>query len=141
MNIVQEIEKKYRDNPKHGVTFSIDPSAYECSIGDRISFGENYSHQESGAMYNWQNVYLDMAGNTIGYLEERCSGKLLDPMCVSFCVFLADCMDSETWSEMETKYADNPHLSDIGEVLRLEFATLQQLVEFVFRERNLSLCG
>ena len=129
MNIIQEIEQRYRNNPKHGVTFSIDADAYESRIGDRISFGENYTCTECGTTYNFQNIYLDEQGNTIGFIVEANNHKLFDPMTVSFCVHLADCSDMETWDEMEKEYKDNPHLVDRGETLVLKFATLNQLLD------------
>lgn len=129
MDIVKEIEQKYRNSPQHGIIFSIDAKAYDSRIGDRILFGESYRYMECGTTYNWQNIYLDMSGNTIGVLEERQNGKLFDPMTVSFCIHLADCMDKETWDEMEREYKGNPHLVDEGETLWLKFATLNQLLD------------
>ena len=129
MSIIQEIESKYRANPKHGVTFSIDKEAYESRIGDRITFGKNTSSMECGTMYNWQDICLDTPDNVIGYLEEKVSGRIFDPMCVSFCLTLADCMEKDTWEAMEQKYKDNPHFTDLGETLRLDFATLNQLLD------------
>ena len=127
MNIVQEIEQRYRNNPKHGITFSIDASAYDCRLGDRVTFGENTTDMQCGTMYNWQDILLD--GECIGYLQESQSGRLFDPMTISFCVPLADCSDMETWDEMEKEHKDNPHLVDMDETLLLEFATLNQLLD------------
>ena len=127
MNIVQEIEQRYRNNPKHGVQFSIDASAYESSVGDRVSFGDNTTAIQCGALYNWQDIILD--GKVVGYLEEVDSGRLFDPMTSSFVVPIADCSEHELWDKMEVKYKDNPHLCDRGETLQLRFATLNQLLE------------
>ena len=127
MNIVQEIEQKYRNNPKHGITFSIDASAYDCRLGDRVTFGENTTSMQGGSFYNWQDIILD--GKVVGYLEEVESGRLFDPMTSSFIVPIADCSEHELWDEMEVKHKDNPHLYDSGETLQLRFATLNQLLE------------
>ena len=127
MNIVQEIEQRYRNNPKHGVWFSIDASAYESSVGDRVSFGDNTTAMQCGALYNWQDIILD--GKVVGYLQEVESGRLLDPITSSFIVPIADCSEDELWNKMEAKYKENPHLYDSGEVLELRFATLNQLLE------------
>ena len=127
MNIVQEIEQRYRNNPKHGITFSIDASAYDCRLGDRVTFGENTTDMQCGTMYNWQDILLD--GECIGYLQESQSGRLFDPMTSSFIVPIADCSEHELWDEMEVKYKENPHLYDSGEVLELRFATLNQLLD------------
>lgn len=127
MNIIEEIEKKYRDNPKHGVTFSIDAEAYECRLGDRVVFGDNTTDMQCGTLYNWQDVILD--GKVVGYLQEAQSGRIFDPMTVSFCIHLADCSDMETWGEMEKEYMKCPHLVDMGETLVLKFATLNQLLD------------
>lgn len=127
MNIVQEIEQRYRNNPKHGVWFSIDASAYESSVGDRVSFGDNTTAMQCGELYNWQDIILD--GKVVGYLEEVESGRLFDPMTSSFIVPIADCSEHELWEKMEVKYKDNQHLYDSGEVLELRFATLNQLLE------------
>jgi len=127
MNIVQEIEQRYRNNPKHGVWFSIDASAYECSVGDRVSFGDNTTDMQCGVLFNWQDIILD--GKVVGYLQEAKNGRLFDPMTSSFIVPIADCTEHELWDEMKVKYKGNPHLYDAGETLQLRFATLNQLLE------------
>jgi len=129
MNIVQEIEQRYRNNPKHGVWFSIDASAYESSFGDRVSFGDNTTAMQGGALYNWQDIILD--GKVVGYLQEVESGRLFEPMTSSFIVPIADCSEHELWDEMEVKYKENPHLYNMGEVLELRFATLNQMLEYL----------
>lgn len=129
MNIIEEIEKKYRDNPKHGVTFSIDAEAYECRLGDRVVFGDNTTDMQCGTLYNWQDVILD--GKVVGYLQEAQSGRIFDPMTVSFCVPIADCMEHELWDKMSEEHKDNPHLHDGGEVLELRFATLNQMLDYL----------
>lgn len=127
MNIVQEIEQRYRNNPQHGVWFSIDASAYESKVGDRVSFGDNTTQMQGGSFYNWQDIVLD--GKVVGYLEEVKSGRLFAPMTSSFIAPIADCSEHELWNKMEVKYKDNPHLYDSGETLQLRFATLNQLLE------------
>lgn len=127
MNIAQEIEQRYRNNPKHGVWFSINASAYESSVGDRVSFGDNTTAMQGGSFYNWQDIILD--GKVVGYLEEVESGRLFDPITTSFIVPIADCSEHELWNEMEAKYKDNQHLFDSDETLQLRFATLNQLLE------------
>lgn len=129
MNIVQEIEQRYRNNPKHGVWFSIDASAYESSLGDRVSFGDNTTAMQGGALYNWQDIILD--GKVVGYLQEVESGRLFEPITSSFIVPIADCSEHELWDEMEVKYKENPHLYNLGEVLELRFATLNQMLEYL----------
>lgn len=127
MNIIQEIEQRYRNNPQYGVWFSIDASAYESSVGDRVSFGGNTTSMQGGAFYNWQDIILD--GKVVGYLQEVESGRLFDPITSSFIVPIADCSEHELWNEMEVKYKGNPHLYDSGETLQLRFATLNQLLK------------
>lgn len=129
MNIIEEIEKKYRDNPKHGVTFSIDAEAYECRLGDRVVFGDNTTDMQCGTLYNWQDVILD--GKVVGYLQEAQSGRMFDPMTISFCVPIADCMEHELWDKMSEEHKGNPHLHDGGEVLELRFATLNQMLDYL----------
>ena len=127
MNIAQEIEQRYRNNPKHGILFSIDKSAYESNVGDRVSFGDNTTVVQCGKIYNFQDIILD--GEVVGYLEEVMNGKIFDPMTSSFIIPIADCSEHDLWNEMEVKYKDNPHLFDSGETLQLRFATLNQLLE------------
>lgn len=129
MNIIEQVEKKYRDNPKHGIMFSIDSSAYDCILGDRVVFGDNTTDLQCGTFYNWQDVILD--GKVIGYLKEAQSGRMFDPMTISFCVPIADCTEHELWERMESEYKDNPHLYDAGEVLELRFATLNQMLDYL----------
>ncbi len=126
MNILQEIEKKYRDNKNYGITFSIDSSAYDCRLGDRVCFGQNTTDLHRGTFYNYQDVLLD--GKEIGCLVEEQSGKLLHPMLIHYEYPLAD------WSE-EDKLTDemrnNPHFSDEGEYFCMRFATLNQLLDYI----------
>lgn len=129
MNIVQEIEQRYRNNPKHGVWFSIDASAYESSVGDRVSFGDNTTAMQCGALYNWQDIILD--GKVVGYLQEVESGRLFDPITSSFIVPIADCSEHELWDKMSEEHKDNPHLHDGDEVLELRFATLNQMLDYL----------
>lgn len=133
MSIIAEIEKKYRESPKHGVTFSIDANAYECDCD--IIFSAPSQSLSGGVFFNWQDIILD--GKVVGYLEETQSGRLFDPMCVSFCRCLADCEDYKLWEEMEEKYQGNPHLVDEGESLQLRFATLNQFINHIRSIKNI----
>lgn len=129
MNIIEQIENKYRQNVNFGVKFSIDPDAYDCRLGERVSFGENTTALQCGTFYNYQDIILD--GEIIGYLEEIDCGRLFDPMTVSFIIPIADCSDMETWEKKEKEFAENPHLHDSDEVLELRFATLNQMLDFL----------
>lgn len=126
-NIVEIVEKRYRDSPYYGVTFSIDADAYECE--QNVEFGESTRDLQCGTFYNWQDILLD--GQKVGYLMESKSGRLFDPMCVSFIIPIADCTEPDVWADMENKYKDNPHLWDTDEVLELRFATLKQFIKFI----------
>ena len=127
MDLIEKINDEYRSRKNHGVTFSIDSEAYECECD--VEFGKNSTEMQCGTLYNWQPIII--GGKEVGYVEESQSGKLFDPMCVSFCVPLADCMEHELWDAMAEKHKDNPHLCDCGESLELRFATLRQLLGFL----------
>lgn len=129
MNIIEQIGNKYRQNPNFGVKFSIDSNAYDCRLGDRISFGENTTDLQCGSFYNYQDILLD--GKVIGYLEEIDCGRLFDPIKVSFIIPIADCSEEELWVQKEKEFAENPHLHDAGEILELRFATLNQMLDFL----------
>ena len=129
MNIIEQIENEIRQNKNYGVKFSIDAEAYDCCLGDRVSFGENTIATQCGSIYNYQDIFLD--GKTIGYLEEIDCGKLFHPMQTSFIIPIADCTEEELWTQKEKELADNQHLHDADEVLELRFATLNQLLDFL----------
>ena len=126
MNIVEEIEAEYRSKKNYGIQFNIEPEAYDCDIPDeRIEFGDNTTSMQGGALYNWQDIILD--GNVIGYLEERQTGKLFDPMTSTFVVFLADCSEPEKITpEMEA----SPHFFE-DKTFQMRFATLQQMIDYL----------
>lgn len=129
-NVIRDIENEYRSRKGYGIQFSIDgDDAYNCRLGDRVTFGNNQSDLQLGTFCNWQDILLD--GEYIGYLRESQSGRLFDPMVESFRIPLADCTEHELWVEMSEKYRDNPHLNDAGEVLELRFATLNQMLDFL----------
>lgn len=129
MCILSKIENEIRRSNNYGVQFSIDADAYDCRIGDRVSFGDNETSLQGGSFHNYQDVVLD--GKTIGYLEEIDDGKLFHPMIVSFYITLADCTEHELWDKMEKKHKGNPHLYDKGESLVLRFATLNQMLDYL----------
>lgn len=136
MNIVEQIEADYRAMKGYGIQFSIEPEAYECDIpNDRLMFGDNTTDIQCGTLYNWQPILID--GNSVGFLQEKQSGKLFDPMTITFIYILADCMEQELWDEMLSKHNDNPHLYDAGETLELRFATLQQFVDYLRSLNNI----
>lgn len=136
MNIVEQIEAEYRAMKGYGIQFSIEPEAYECDISDdRLMFGDNTTDIQCGTLYNWQPILID--GNSVGFLQEKQSGKLFDPMTVTFIYILADCMEQELWDEMLSKHNDNLHLYDAGETLELRFATLQQFVDYLRSINNI----
>ncbi len=127
MNIVDQIMNEYRQRPNHGIQFSVESEAYKCRVGDRVSFGDNTTVLQCGSFYNYQDIILD--GNVIGYLEEVQSGRLFDPMTISFVIPIADCSEKDVWEKMLVQFAGNPHLSDEGESLVLRFATLNQILD------------
>lgn len=130
MNIVEQIEAEYLAMKGYGIQFSIEPEAYECDIpDDRLMFGDNTTDMQCGTLYNWQPILID--GNSVGFLQEKQSGKLFDPMTITFIYILADCMEQELWDEMLAKHKGNPHLYDAGESLELRFATLQQFIDYL----------
>lgn len=129
MNILEQVENEYRQNKNFGVQFSIDADAYECRLGDRVSFGESTAAMQCGSFYNYQDIILD--GKVVGYLEEVDSGKLFHPITSSFIIPIADCTEEKLWEQKEKEFSENPHLYDAGEVLELRFATLNQVWDFL----------
>lgn len=129
MNIIEQINEEYYQCAGYGVTFSIEPDAYDCSLGRRVSFGENETFLQCGDSINFQDVLLD--GNVVGYLREIDCNRLFHPITTSFIIPIADCRDEETWAQKEKEFSGNPHLFDGGEVLELRFATLNQMLAFL----------
>lgn len=130
MNIVEEIEAKYRAAKGYGVTFSIDPECYDVNIDEsRISYGESVQDMCGGVLTNYQDIYIDGKYIEGAFLKEQCNGRLFDPMTTSYCLYLADCSD-ENFDEFCEANKDNPHFCDWGESAGLSFATLQQLLDY-----------
>lgn len=127
MDIIKEIEDRYKSAPTYGVQFSIEPDAYKVSDNKNVTFGKNVTELCCGTFYNYQDVII--SGKVFGFLEESKSDRLFDPMCTSFCYCIADCQD-ENYEEVYEKYKNNPHFSDAGESLLLRFATLVQFLQF-----------
>lgn len=126
-NIIEQIEAPYRNSKQFGVQFHLDPVAYECDLGDRVSFGENTTEMQCGTFYNYQSVLLD--GEPTGaYLEERQRGGLFDPIIISYHFTIADWCD-EKWLSEEVK--QDPHFHDDGECFQMCFATLNQLIKYL----------
>lgn len=121
--LAEMIDEEYKARPLYDVQFSIKPEAYQCSLGDRITFGDSHVYNNNGVT-NIQDVILD--GNVIGWIEEKQSPKLLHPMTVSFNVWLADYTEEETITD---EARNNQHFHDAGDYFCLRFATLQQMLE------------
>lgn len=127
MNIIEQIESEYRSSKNYGVQFSIDADAYKCNLPEsRVEFGENESELHLGTFYNWQDILID--GKRVGFLEETRSGRMFHPTTVSFCIFLADCSESD---KITPEIESNPHFFDQVEVYLMKFATLQQMVDYL----------
>lgn len=131
MNIIDEIENRYRSMRGYGVQFSIDADAYSYDGPEKVSFGKNETVMQGGVLYNFQPVIIN--GETFGYLQESKNGKLFDPMQTSFCYIIADCSDVD-YDDVLKVYKDNPHFCE-DECLELRFATLNQFMEF-YKTRN-----
>lgn len=127
MDIIKQIEDKYRRNPKYGVQFSIEPDAYNAPAGTEVVFGKNVTEMSSGTFINFQDIKID--GDPFGFLCESQRGGLLEPICTSFCYLIADCQDAD-YDEKFEEYKDNPHFFDAGESIQLNFATLEQFLQF-----------
>lgn len=128
MDIISEIENKYKSFRDYGVQFSIEPDAYSKGVSDGISFGKNRTVIQGGKLSNYQDVILN--GKTVGFLWERTDGGLFDPIMVSFCVFIADCQDDD-FGEVYSQLKDHPNFYDEGEAILFRFATLKQLLDYV----------
>lgn len=125
-NIISEIESRYRSNPLHGVTFSIEATAYDCT--EEVQFGESVTANGGGYVENFQDIIIN--GKVIGWVHEYRNGRLFEPTCVQFCYFLADCTELDKCGQLEKQFANDPHFY-AGETYRLNFATLQQLIDYV----------
>lgn len=110
MSIISDIESRIKSNPNYGVTFSIDPECFECSIPEeRLHFGKNYTFMNGGTTYNYQPVIFD--GNEVATLEEIQPYNIFEPMRISFIVGLDE--DKLTRKEKNSKHFcmspyDNP---------------------------------
>ena len=124
MNIIEEHENKWRNNPYFGIQFGIDPECYECDMQEeRLHFGENYTFMNGGTTYNYQPVIFD--GNEVATLEEIQPYNIFEPMRISFIVELDENM--LTRKEKKDKHFcmgpyDNPEM---------RFATLKQLCNYL----------
>lgn len=127
MNIIEQVESGYKNNPAYGIKFSIEPEAYNAPDDVEVRFGKNVTELSCGTFYNYQEIIID--GEPFGFLMESQRGRLFDPMCTSFCYCIADCED-DNYDEMFEKYKDNPHFFDAGESIQLNFATLEQFLQF-----------
>lgn len=117
MGLIAEINKKYRSHPMHGVQFSIDETAYDCT--ENVYFGEPEQWSECGTLVNAQDILLK--GKEIGWLKERQNGRMFDPIVVSFFLPLENPTEEQK---------SNPHYYE-DEFQYMRFATLQQMVDYV----------
>ena len=124
MNIIEEVEREYRESKNFGVTFHIDPEAYDCRIGDRITFGDNISDLQCGTFYNWQDIILDGdKEKPIGVLMEWYRGTLFSPICSTFSVPIPD-------EKVTDEMREDPHFWET-EYCEMQFATLNQLLDYL----------
>ena len=124
MNMFEKRENEIKASPCHGVQFSIDPEAYDCTLGeDRVMFGDNYCFTNCGTTFNYQPVIVD--GKEVAQLEEVQPYGLFEPMSVSYIIGLDD-------NDVTKEIRRNPHFC-IGyyENPQLRFATLQQLIDYL----------
>ena len=115
-SIIEEAEAEYRNNPLHGVQFSIDADAYN---NEDVTFGESEQSTEGGALVSYQDVIYK--GQTIGWVKETQSGRMFAPMVTSFYVPLENATEEDKRS---------PHYFE-GEEDYMRFATLQQMVDYI----------
>ena len=115
-SIIEETEAEYRNNPLHGVQFSIDADAYN---NEDVTFGESEQSTEGGALVSYQDVIYK--GQTIGWVKETQSGRMFAPMVTSFYVPLENATEEDKRS---------PHYFE-GEEDYMRFATLQQMVDYI----------
>lgn len=124
MNIIEEHENKWRNNPYFGIQFGIDPECFECDIPEeRLNFGKNDTWMNCGTTYNYQPVLFE--GNEVAMLEEIQPYNIFEPMRISFIVGLDE--DKLTRKEKKSKHFcmspyDNP---------QMRFATMKQLCEYL----------
>ena len=126
-NLIEMAERPYREAPTYGVQFSIDAEAYECRLGDRVSFGDNTTSMECGVEHNYQPILVD-GKDTGGYLHEWRRGGLFTPTCISFCYPIADCTEEHLVTD---EHRRNPHFFDEGETYLMAFATLDQYLDYL----------
>lgn len=115
-SIIEEAEAEYRNNPLHGVQFSIDADAYN---NEDVTFGESEQSTEGGALVSYQDVIYKR--QTIGWVKETQSGRMFAPMVTSFYVPLENATEEDKRS---------PHYFE-GEEDYMRFATLQQMVDYI----------
>ena len=120
MNILEKAEQRYRKDKYFGIRFSIGPEAYDCRLGDKVSFGDNTTYMGCGVQHNYQPILLD--GKEIGVLHEWQRGRLFDPMVCQFELPLDD--------EVSGELRNNPHFVE-DEWNHLSFATLNQLLDYL----------
>ena len=89
-SIIEEAEAEYRNNPLHGVQFSIDADAYN---NEDVTFGESEQSTEGGALVSYQDVIYK--GQTIGWVKETQSGRMFAPMVTSFYVPLENATEED----------------------------------------------
>lgn len=128
MGIMDEREDAIRKNPKHGVTFSIEPEAYECNLGeDRVCFGESYTYRMSncGTFINHQPILID--GVNVGYLREISPWNIFEPMQVTFIYPLDENNITREMRKSPHFFEDEDHYLQTA----MHFATLQQFTDYV----------
>lgn len=105
--------------------FGHKPSDYECKIGDRITFGENYEYFQNGNWYNNQNILLDK--EIVGLLHEISPYNFLEPNQQSFMY----CCNGEEELRNHPNYVDD-------EDEWLMFPTLNQFVDFIMKHKHIA---
>lgn len=125
-------DEEVRQHPLHGVTFSIEPDAFKCNLGDnRVCFGENCTFRQfDGTTFNHQPILID--GVDCGYLREVQFWNIFEPMTVSFIYPFND------EKEITRKMRKSPHfVGDMGyNNPAMQFGTLQQFVDFVLNNTS-----
>ena len=128
-NLAQFYEDKVRKMKCYGTQFSIDPDAYDCRLGDRITFGDCRISQEHSPRIGVQAVLLD-GSNELGLLVTIQEHNIFMPLMTSFEVWLADC-DDDNFDEVRNLHEDNPHFCDMGEWISMKFATINQMLDYL----------
>lgn len=122
-SLIKEIESKYRDNPLHGIQFSIDKDCYDSNIeSTRVRFGEPTMDTND----SFQEMFIDDI--LYGYVHEHIEMNYLHPTVTSFEIIIADCTEEE---KLTVEDLNNPHFKDCGEAYILSFATLQQVIDYL----------